>query len=101
LVGEIVIQIEHLEKTFEGRSGRSSTAALQDISFSVADGEICCLLGPSGCGKSTILNILAGFEQASGGAYFLAGALAFLCDLRFGFLAFLWLASAVMAQPDT
>ena len=68
-----MIQIEHLEKTFEGRSGRAATAALTDISFSVADGEICCLLGPSGCGKSTILNILAGFERASGGTATVGG----------------------------
>lgn len=62
-----MIEIRGLEKTFPGRGGRSPTSALTDISFSVADGEICCLLGPSGCGKSTILNILAGFEPASGG----------------------------------
>jgi len=62
-----VIDIHELEKTFPGRAGLPPTSALTNISFSVADGEICCLLGPSGCGKSTILNILAGFEPASGG----------------------------------
>jgi len=62
-----VIDIQALEKTFAGRSGRAPTVVLTGISFSVTDGEICCLLGPSGCGKSTILNILAGFEPASGG----------------------------------
>ncbi|MGH7715337.1 MAG: ABC transporter ATP-binding protein, partial [Vulcanimicrobiaceae bacterium] len=61
------IEIENLEKTFAGRSGRQPTVALTNSTFSVADGEICCLLGPSGCGKSTILNILAGFDSSTGG----------------------------------
>lgn len=62
-----MIEIEKLEKTFAGRGDRAPTVALTDISFSVPDGEICCLLGPSGCGKSTILNILAGFDNSTGG----------------------------------
>ena len=68
-----MIEIRGLEKTFPGRGGRSATSALTDISFSVADGEICCLLGPSGCGKSTILNILAGFDSSTGGNAFVGG----------------------------
>ena len=62
-----MIEIERLEKVFGARAERAPTVALTDISFSVAEGEICCLLGPSGCGKTTILNILAGFESATGG----------------------------------
>lgn len=62
-----MIEIEALEKVFAARNGRASTIALTDITFSVAQGELCCLLGPSGCGKTTILNILAGFESATGG----------------------------------
>jgi len=68
-----VIEIENLERTFPGRGDRPPTVALTDISFSVAEGEICCLLGPSGCGKSTILNILAGFDSATGGRALVAG----------------------------
>ena len=35
---------------------------LRGIGFSLAPGEIGCLLGPSGCGKSTVLRAIAGFE---------------------------------------
>ncbi len=68
-----MIEISGLQKIFSGTKDRPPTVALTDISFSVAQGEICCLLGPSGCGKSTILNILAGFEAASAGAARVAG----------------------------
>ena len=36
---------------------------VSDVSFSLRQGEIGCLLGPSGCGKATILNVIAGFEN--------------------------------------
>ncbi len=42
---------------------------LEDISFTVEDGEVVAIVGPSGCGKSTLLRILGGLEKpASGGA---------------------------------
>jgi NitT/TauT family transport system ATP-binding protein len=41
--------------------------ALNNLSFSVADGEIVALIGPSGCGKTTALRIAMGLEAASGG----------------------------------
>jgi NitT/TauT family transport system ATP-binding protein len=40
---------------------------LDDISLSVASGEIVVVLGPSGCGKSTLLRILGGLEQPTTG----------------------------------
>ena len=40
---------------------------LKDVSFTIADGEIACLLGPSGSGKTTILRCVAGFERPSQG----------------------------------
>ena len=55
------IIVEHLSKSF-GQSG-----VLQDVSFSVRDGEFLSILGPSGCGKTTILRILIGLERADSG----------------------------------
>jgi iron(III) transport system ATP-binding protein len=43
------------------------------VSFSVAQGEVVCLLGPSGCGKTTCLRLAAGMEQPQAGTISLSG----------------------------
>ena len=48
-------------------SGENRQYTLEELDFSVADGEFICILGPSGCGKSTLLNLLAGFLVPSSG----------------------------------
>jgi sulfate transport system ATP-binding protein len=55
------IRVERLSKKF------GSFKAVDDVSFSVAGGELVALLGPSGGGKSTILRIIAGLERADEG----------------------------------
>lgn len=67
----MTVRFEALQKTFQSPDGE--VQALEDVSFSVADGEFISIVGPSGCGKSTILNILAGLEQPSGGQVLLDG----------------------------
>ncbi len=59
-----MVSFEHVGKTFHGIR---DVAALQDVTFTVNDGEFVALLGPSGCGKSTVLNLLAGFETPTQG----------------------------------
>lgn len=51
----------------------SSRPAVRDMSFSVREGEILCLLGPSGCGKTTVLRAIAGFEPVQSGEILLSG----------------------------
>ena len=45
----------------------ASEHGVQDISFSVNQGEFFCLLGPSGCGKTTLLRIVAGLIKPQSG----------------------------------
>lgn len=48
---------------------------MDDVSLSVAAGQVTCLLGPSGCGKSTTLRIIAGVERADAGEVWLDGVM--------------------------
>ena len=47
--------------------------AVNDVSLTVAPGELVALLGPSGCGKTTTLRLIAGFEQPDAGSIRIAG----------------------------
>ncbi len=56
------VKVSHLNKQF------GTNTVLEDVDFTIHDGEFFTLLGPSGCGKSTTLNCIAGLEQPSSGA---------------------------------
>ena len=47
--------------------------SVENLTFSIAKGEVVSLLGPSGCGKSTILRLIAGLEHPATGEIWLAG----------------------------
>ena len=48
-------------------SAQGETVALENISFSVKEGEFLAVVGPSGCGKSTLLSIIAGLIRPEAG----------------------------------
>ena len=62
-----MIEVSNLTKRYAGRT------AVDDISFTVARGEIVGLLGPNGAGKSTTMRVLSGFLPASSGTVRVAG----------------------------
>src|SRR5690606_13777449 len=49
------------------------TLVFRELSLSVEEGSIACLLGPSGCGKTTALRAIAGFEPVQEGSISLDG----------------------------
>jgi NitT/TauT family transport system ATP-binding protein len=54
-------------------SGPKATHALEDVSFTVEDGEFVCVVGPSGCGKTTLLKCIAGLMRPTRGEALLRG----------------------------
>ena len=62
-----MIEVSHLTKQY------GNHLAVDDVSFTVADGQICGLLGPNGAGKSTIMNFLTGYLSATSGQVTVAG----------------------------
>jgi ABC-type nitrate/sulfonate/bicarbonate transport system ATPase subunit len=65
------IEIRGLNKSYDSDQGR--LAVVEDISFTVRDGETVAIVGPSGCGKTTLMNMIAGFVQPDGGAVVIDG----------------------------
>ncbi len=49
------------------------TAAVDDVTLRVREGEFFTLVGPSGCGKTTTLRLIAGFEEPTSGTVRFAG----------------------------
>jgi ABC-2 type transport system ATP-binding protein len=56
-----------------GRLFGESVRALEDVTFSVAPGEVVCMMGPNGAGKSTLARILGGLLLPSAGRATIAG----------------------------
>lgn len=68
-MSEKIIRFEEVMKDYNGQK------VLKNVSFTLEKGKFYTLLGPSGCGKTTILNMIAGFTQASSGEIRLDGKL--------------------------
>jgi len=60
------IKVDTLRKEFSSDNGK--IVAVDDVSFTVEDGEFVCIVGPSGCGKTTLLRCIAGLERPTSGS---------------------------------
>ena len=61
------LEFHNVTKTYRRWLGGQQVAALSQVSFSVAEGEVCAFLGPNGAGKTTSISILMGFLYADWG----------------------------------
>ena len=66
-----MITVNNLSKVF--RTEEIETTAVNNVSFTISEGEFVAIMGPSGCGKSTLLNVLGLLDNPTSGSYQLLG----------------------------
>lgn len=72
----VKVEIKGLRKTFVKSAGKgrvTETCAINDLSFTVREGEIFGIIGPSGCGKTSLLRIIDGLLPRDGGEILIDG----------------------------
>lgn len=66
-----LIDVRHAVKTYQ--MGDETFYAMNDISFSIQEGEFVAIMGTSGSGKSTCMNMLGTLDRPTSGEYYLDG----------------------------
>ncbi|MEM6697036.1 MAG: ABC transporter ATP-binding protein [Bacteroidota bacterium] len=66
-----MLEVQNLTKTY--RTGRKSLTVLDEVSFTIDEGDTFSIVGPSGSGKTTLLGLCAGLDSASSGSVKLNG----------------------------
>jgi len=74
-----MIKTVGLYKTFHGSGGRGPLEVLKDVSLTVEQSEVVCIIGPSGAGKSTYLRTLNRLETIDEGQIYIEDNLLFDC----------------------
>ena len=68
-----LLEVKNLKKIYTTRLGGSKVQALDNVNFTVEQGEYVAIMGESGSGKTTLLNIMASLDKPTGGQVVLAG----------------------------
>lgn len=66
-----ILELEKVEKYYGNKS--SLTKAIDNISFSVSEGEFVAIMGSSGSGKTTLLNIISTIDKVTSGHIYVGG----------------------------
>ena len=66
-----MIEFKNVDKVY--KSGNQLLKAMDDVNFTIEEGEFVVILGPSGAGKSTLLNLLGGLDGVSSGEIIVNG----------------------------
>ena len=67
-----MLRVENLRKVYQEGTKRAFEA-VADLSFTIEERELVCIVGPSGAGKTTLLKMIAGLLTPSSGAVYLDG----------------------------
>lgn len=71
-----VVELKNISMNYH--SLLEETKAIEDLSFSVEQGEFISIVGPSGCGKSTILSLISGLIKPSSGTITIDGSIGYM-----------------------
>ena len=66
-----IVKVENLSKIYG--KGNTKVVALDNVSFSVKEGEFVAIVGASGSGKSTLLHLIGGVDRPTSGKVFVGG----------------------------
>lgn len=66
-----ILKVEHLTKKYG--KGENEVIAVNDMSFTINQGEFVAIVGSSGSGKSTLLHLLGGVDRPTSGKVFIEG----------------------------
>ena len=69
----MLLEVSNLEKIYKTRLSDNKVVALDDVNFSVEEGEYIAIMGESGSGKTTLLNLLALLDRPTKGQIILQG----------------------------